>query len=159
MPLTVCWKAGVRHQRTSSSCLGGTPATLIITALHRRSGGGLQPRDGCSAHLPSPGAQQEPDHEVKCLFFSLLIPFRGYQTHMDWKKEEGDPYPYFVYGAACSEVEIDCLTGAHKVKRAICVHQPHSVDTNTDMFPMLSIIINLIPRVEEPGTDIGRALF
>lgn len=78
---------------------------------------------------------------------------------MDWKKEEGDPYPYFVYGAACSEVEIDCLTGAHKVKRAICVHQPHSVDTNTDMFPMLSIIINLIPRVEEPGTDIGRALF
>uniref|UniRef100_A0A4X2L2K3 FAD-binding PCMH-type domain-containing protein n=1 Tax=Vombatus ursinus TaxID=29139 RepID=A0A4X2L2K3_VOMUR len=41
--------------------------------------------------------------------------FRGYQTYMDWEKEEGNPYPYFVYGASCSEVEIDCLTGAHKV--------------------------------------------
>ncbi|XP_043849522.1 aldehyde oxidase 4-like [Dromiciops gliroides] len=43
--------------------------------------------------------------------------FRGYQTHMDWEKEEGRPYPYFVYGAGCSEVEIDCLTGAHKLLR------------------------------------------
>ncbi|KAK2496717.1 hypothetical protein MC885_008101 [Smutsia gigantea] len=33
---------------------------------------------------------------------------------MDWEKGEGDPFPYYVYGAACSEVEIDCLTGAHK---------------------------------------------
>lgn len=24
-------------------------------------------------------------------------------------------FPYFVFGAACSEVEIDCLTGAHTV--------------------------------------------
>lgn len=37
---------------------------------------------------------------------------------MDWEKQEGDPFPYYVYGAACSEVEIDCLTGAHKVSRA-----------------------------------------
>lgn len=36
---------------------------------------------------------------------------------MDWEKEEGDAYPYYVYGAACSEVEVDCLTGAHKVER------------------------------------------
>lgn len=35
---------------------------------------------------------------------------------MDWEKEEGDAYPYYVYGAACSEVEVDCLTGAHKVE-------------------------------------------
>ncbi|KAM4836126.1 LOW QUALITY PROTEIN: aldehyde oxidase 3-like [Thomomys bottae] len=40
--------------------------------------------------------------------------FRGYEAHMDWEKGEGDIYPYFVFGAACSEVEIDCLTGAHK---------------------------------------------
>uniref|UniRef100_A0A1B0GWM7 Aldehyde oxidase 4 n=1 Tax=Rattus norvegicus TaxID=10116 RepID=A0A1B0GWM7_RAT len=47
--------------------------------------------------------------------------FKGYQTNMDWEKEEGDPYPYYVYGAACSEVEVDCLTGAHKVER--CFNQ------------------------------------
>ncbi|XP_066089056.1 aldehyde oxidase 2 isoform X1 [Saccopteryx bilineata] len=39
---------------------------------------------------------------------------RGYEAFMDWDKGEGDPFPYYVYGAACSEVEIDCLTGAHK---------------------------------------------
>ncbi|KAB0379218.1 hypothetical protein FD755_007002 [Muntiacus reevesi] len=42
--------------------------------------------------------------------------FRGYKAFMDWEKGEGDPFPYYVYGAACSEVEIDCLTGAHKVR-------------------------------------------
>uniref|UniRef100_A0A8C3W8T2 aldehyde oxidase n=1 Tax=Catagonus wagneri TaxID=51154 RepID=A0A8C3W8T2_9CETA len=40
--------------------------------------------------------------------------FRGYKAFMDWEKGEGDPFPYYVYGAACSEVEIDCLTGAHR---------------------------------------------
>ncbi|XP_052605467.1 aldehyde oxidase 3 isoform X2 [Peromyscus californicus insignis] len=44
--------------------------------------------------------------------------FRGYQADMDWEKGEGDIFPYFVFGAACSEVEIDCLTGAHKIEGA-----------------------------------------
>ncbi|GAB5575871.1 aldehyde oxidase isoform X2 [Prionailurus iriomotensis] len=41
--------------------------------------------------------------------------FKGYHTDMDWEKEEGDAYPHSVYGASCSDVEADCLTGAHKV--------------------------------------------
>uniref|UniRef100_A0A7M4ERC2 Aldehyde oxidase-like n=1 Tax=Crocodylus porosus TaxID=8502 RepID=A0A7M4ERC2_CROPO len=41
--------------------------------------------------------------------------FRGYDTNMNWDKGEGRPFEYFVYGAACSEVEIDCLTGDHKL--------------------------------------------
>uniref|UniRef100_A0A8C0X5P8 xanthine dehydrogenase n=1 Tax=Castor canadensis TaxID=51338 RepID=A0A8C0X5P8_CASCN len=66
--------------------------------------------------------------------FSLLTSLlSGYQTHMDWEKEEGDPYPYFVYGASCSEVEVDCLTGAHKVKSDVCTHHLHSVNTNMDV--------------------------
>uniref|UniRef100_A0A4X2L102 FAD-binding PCMH-type domain-containing protein n=1 Tax=Vombatus ursinus TaxID=29139 RepID=A0A4X2L102_VOMUR len=53
---------------------------------------------------------------VQVRFLSILSSSSlGYQTYMDWEKEEGNPYPYFVYGASCSEVEIDCLTGAHKV--------------------------------------------
>ncbi|XP_062435402.1 aldehyde oxidase-like isoform X3 [Rhea pennata] len=40
--------------------------------------------------------------------------FRGYNESMDWEKGEGQPFTYFLYGAACSEVEIDCLTGDHK---------------------------------------------
>lgn len=40
---------------------------------------------------------------------------RGYESDINWEKGEGHPFEYFVYGAACSEVEIDCLTGDHKV--------------------------------------------
>ncbi|XP_051780208.1 xanthine dehydrogenase/oxidase isoform X1 [Erpetoichthys calabaricus] len=38
------------------------------------------------------------------------IPDIGY----DFEKNEGIPFSYFSYGVACSEVEIDCLTGDHK---------------------------------------------
>uniref|UniRef100_A0A8C3NK02 Aldehyde oxidase 1 n=1 Tax=Geospiza parvula TaxID=87175 RepID=A0A8C3NK02_GEOPR len=40
--------------------------------------------------------------------------FRGYNEYMDWEKGEGQPFTYFLFGAACSEVEINCLTGDHK---------------------------------------------
>jgi xanthine dehydrogenase molybdopterin-binding subunit B len=33
----------------------------------------------------------------------------------DMSKNEGKPFNYFTYGVACSEVEIDCLTGDHQV--------------------------------------------
>ncbi|XP_006862100.1 PREDICTED: aldehyde oxidase-like [Chrysochloris asiatica] len=62
--------------------------------------------------------------------------FKGYQTNMDWEKEEGDAFPYYVYGAACSEVEVDCLTGAHKLLR-------------TDIFIDAAFSIN-------PAIDIGQ---
>lgn len=35
----------------------------------------------------------------------------------DITKNEGMAFNYFTYGAACSEVEIDCLTGDHQVIR------------------------------------------
>lgn len=63
-----------------------------------------------------PGSDHEAGRSLSCPRVSLC---RGYQTHMDWETEEGEPFPYFVYGAACSEVEVDCLTGAHKVERGV----------------------------------------
>ncbi|XP_074173448.1 aldehyde oxidase 4-like [Rhinolophus sinicus] len=62
--------------------------------------------------------------------------FKGYQTNMDWEKEEGHAFPYFIYGVACSEVEVDCLTGAHKLLR-------------TDIFMDAAFSIN-------PAVDIGQ---
>ncbi|KAL4695371.1 hypothetical protein H8959_000466, partial [Pygathrix nigripes] len=62
--------------------------------------------------------------------------FKGYQTNMDWEKGEGNAYPYYVYGAACSEVEVDYLTGAHKLLR-------------TDIFMEAAFSIN-------PALDIGQ---
>ncbi|TKC45133.1 hypothetical protein EI555_005578, partial [Monodon monoceros] len=49
---------------------------------------------------------------------------------MDWEKGKGDPFSYYVYGAACSKIESDCLTGAHKkirtdiVMDACCSQNP-----------------------------------
>lgn len=40
--------------------------------------------------------------------------FRGFGREIDWDTGVGDPTHYSVFGVACSEVEIDCLTGDHK---------------------------------------------
>uniref|UniRef100_A0A8D0PX95 FAD-binding PCMH-type domain-containing protein n=1 Tax=Sus scrofa TaxID=9823 RepID=A0A8D0PX95_PIG len=69
----------------------------------------------------------------KLLYFKMN---EGYQTNMDWEKGKGNPYPYFVCGASCSEVEVDCLTGAHKLLR-------------TDIFVDAAFSIN-------PALDIGQ---
>ncbi|KAL2087932.1 hypothetical protein ACEWY4_016760 [Coilia grayii] len=43
--------------------------------------------------------------------------YRGHDTHMDWERQEGQPYAYFTYGACCCEVELDCLTGDYRTVR------------------------------------------
>uniref|UniRef100_A0A8C3NJY3 Aldehyde oxidase 1 n=1 Tax=Geospiza parvula TaxID=87175 RepID=A0A8C3NJY3_GEOPR len=45
---------------------------------------------------------------------SVNLSATGYNEYMDWEKGEGQPFTYFLFGAACSEVEINCLTGDHK---------------------------------------------
>ncbi|KAH3859140.1 hypothetical protein DPMN_101856 [Dreissena polymorpha] len=37
----------------------------------------------------------------------------------DFKTGTGKPFSYFSNGAACSEVEIDCLTGDHLVREPV----------------------------------------
>lgn len=39
-------------------------------------------------------------------------------NHRDFEKQEGEPFNYYTYGAGCSLVEIDCLTGEHQVLSA-----------------------------------------
>ncbi len=36
---------------------------------------------------------------------------------MDWEAGKGNIFNYFAYGASCSEVEVDCLTGDFTVLR------------------------------------------
>lgn len=60
--------------------------------------------------------------------------FRGYESNINWEKGEGHPFEYFVYGAACSEVEIDCLTGDHKnIRTDIVMDVGHSINPALDI--------------------------
>lgn len=60
--------------------------------------------------------------------------FRGYESNMNWETGEGHPFEYFVYGAACSEVEIDCLTGAHKnIRTDIVMDVGYSINPALDI--------------------------
>ncbi|XP_021105387.1 aldehyde oxidase 1 isoform X2 [Heterocephalus glaber] len=59
--------------------------------------------------------------------------FRGYESNIDWEKGQGHPFEYCVYGAACSEVEIDCLTGNHKnIRTDIVMDVGHSINPALD---------------------------
>jgi xanthine dehydrogenase/oxidase len=41
--------------------------------------------------------------------------FRTPGIGFNFKEKTGKPFNYFCFGAACAEVEIDCLTGDHEV--------------------------------------------
>ena len=48
--------------------------------------------------------------------------YRTPKLHWDREKGKGRPFFYFAYGAACSEVTIDILTGEMKVRRVDILH-------------------------------------
>jgi xanthine dehydrogenase molybdopterin-binding subunit B len=50
------------------------------------------------------------------MYFILnILYFRTPGIGYDFKTGKGNPFNYFTTGVACSEVEIDCLTGDHQV--------------------------------------------
>lgn len=54
------------------------------------------------------------DSQSFLFLFLLRTPDLGY----DFNSNSGRAFNYFSYGVACSEVEVDCLTGAHQVREA-----------------------------------------
>ncbi|KAJ8351563.1 hypothetical protein SKAU_G00230390 [Synaphobranchus kaupii] len=60
--------------------------------------------------------------------------YRGHDLYMNWEKNEGHPYAYFVYGACFSEVEVDCLTGDYRnIKTNIVVDIGRSINPSIDI--------------------------
>uniref|UniRef100_A0A803TFH1 FAD-binding PCMH-type domain-containing protein n=1 Tax=Anolis carolinensis TaxID=28377 RepID=A0A803TFH1_ANOCA len=60
--------------------------------------------------------------------------FEGYPTYMDWEKGEGHPLAYYIFATACSEVEIDCLTGDHKnIRTDIVIDAGFSINPAIDI--------------------------
>jgi xanthine dehydrogenase large subunit len=60
--------------------------------------------------------------------------YRTPDIHWDAKNATGRPFYYFAYGAACSEVMIDTLTGEMKVERVDILHDVgHSLNPAIDI--------------------------
>ncbi|XP_029941631.1 aldehyde oxidase 1-like [Salarias fasciatus] len=60
--------------------------------------------------------------------------YRGHDLYMDWEKMKGQPYAYYTYGVACSEVELDCLTGDYRTVRTdVVVDMGRSVNPSVDI--------------------------
>lgn len=49
------------------------------------------------------------------IIIHFIIFYRTPDLGYDFETNSGRPFNYFSYGVAVSEVEIDCLTGSHKV--------------------------------------------
>ncbi len=64
------------------------------------------------------------------------MPVSGFDYEMKTKKnwERGKPFAYFTFGAACSEVEIDVLTGDFRILRADIV-----MDVGNSLNPAIDI--------------------
>uniref|UniRef100_A0A8C6RKC1 aldehyde oxidase n=1 Tax=Nannospalax galili TaxID=1026970 RepID=A0A8C6RKC1_NANGA len=120
------------------------PNTIATAASTRANVNGRAVQNACQSlmkHL-EPIINQNPNGtgEVwvnEAFTQSISLPatgyFRGYKADMDWEKGEGNTFPYFVFGAACSEVEIDCLTGAHKnIRTDIVMDASFSINPAVD---------------------------
>ena len=60
--------------------------------------------------------------------------YRTPKIHYDKATLSGTPFYYFAYGAACTEVAIDTLTGEHKVLRVDILHDVgHSIHSAIDV--------------------------
>ncbi|CAM3576021.1 xanthine dehydrogenase molybdopterin binding subunit [Tsukamurella ocularis] len=60
--------------------------------------------------------------------------YRTEGLHWDAKAMQGEPFKYFAYGVAASEVEVDGFTGAYRLRRVDIVH-----DVGDSLSPMIDI--------------------
>ncbi|BDH57326.1 xanthine dehydrogenase molybdopterin binding subunit [Tsukamurella sp. PLM1] len=60
--------------------------------------------------------------------------YRTEGLHWDAKSMQGEPFKYFAYGVAASEVEVDGFTGAYRLRRVDIVH-----DVGDSLSPLIDL--------------------
>ena len=60
--------------------------------------------------------------------------YRTAGLHWDAKNMQGEPFKYFAYGVAASEVEVDGFTGAYRLRRVDIVH-----DVGDSLSPLVDL--------------------
>uniref|UniRef100_A0A8C4IMP3 2Fe-2S ferredoxin-type domain-containing protein n=1 Tax=Dicentrarchus labrax TaxID=13489 RepID=A0A8C4IMP3_DICLA len=121
---------------TKETCTGNVPNAAPSAASFGTDAVGMAVKDACEKLMRrlQPLMEKNPQNTWK-----------GPPTDVDWEKGEGQAYYYFTFGACCSEVEIDCLTGDHKCTAAV-VHL-HNIRTD---------IVMDVGKSINPALDIGQ---
>ena len=104
--------------------------------LHRRR----RPlRDGRVSGLSVAGEEVSWEEVVKLAYFQRVQLWAAgfYRTeglHWDSSVMQGEPFKYFAYGVAASEVEVDGFTGAYRLRRVDIVH-----DVGDSLSPLVDL--------------------
>lgn len=121
-----CEQIRDRLAGVAASLLGANPSDV-------RFGGGTISGLGASARTLT---WEEVVHAA--YFQRLQLSASGYYRteglHWDAKAMQGEPFKYFAYGVAASEVEVDGFTGAYRLRRVDIVH-----DVGDSLSPMIDI--------------------
>ncbi|XP_071320850.1 aldehyde oxidase 5 isoform X2 [Trachinotus anak] len=127
------------------TCTGNVPNAAPSAASFGTDAAGMAVKDACEKLMTrlQPLMEKNPKDTWKqwindAFFQKISLSatgfFMGPPTDVDWEKGEGQAYYYFTFGACCSEVEIDCLTGDHKNIRTDIV-----MDVGKSINPALDI--------------------
>uniref|UniRef100_A0A8D3EAD5 Aldehyde oxidase 5 n=1 Tax=Scophthalmus maximus TaxID=52904 RepID=A0A8D3EAD5_SCOMX len=123
------------------TCTGNVPNAAPSAASFGTDSVGMAVKDACEKLMRrlKPLMEKNPRNTWKQWVtdekrHSCTLELKGPPTNVDWEKGEGAAYYYFTYGACCSEVEIDCLTGDHKNIRTDIV-----MDVGKSINPALDI--------------------
>jgi xanthine dehydrogenase large subunit len=93
---------------------------------------------GGQVHAPS--GEQVPWAEVVSLAYFARVPlwaagfYRTEGLRWDSARMQGEPFKYFAYGVAASEVEVDGFTGAYRLRRVDIVH-----DVGESLSPLIDL--------------------
>jgi len=132
---------------SSGTDLNGRAAERAALQVRSNIAACLAKADGCSAadvhfhnqHVTTPKQARSFEQAVQ-FAYSQRVPLWSdgfYATpkiHYDRTTLSGRPFYYFAYGAACSEVLIDTLTGEHKVLKVDILHDVgHSLNPALDI--------------------------
>ncbi|XP_014007070.1 aldehyde oxidase 1 [Salmo salar] len=121
------------------------PNTCPSAASFGTDANGMAVKDACETLYQrlEPVRKQNPEGTWQTWVNSAFIQkislsatgyYRGHDLHMDWEKQEGRPYAYYTYGACCSEVEVDCLTGDYRTVRTdIVMDIGRSINPSVDI--------------------------
>jgi xanthine dehydrogenase large subunit len=132
---------------SSSTDLNGRAAQYAARNVRDNLAAFVAGLDGCGAgavrfkggEVISPHATRSFDEVVKAAYANRIQLwsdgfYRTPKIHYDKTTLTGRPFYYFAYGAACSEVAIDTLTGEHRVLRVDILH-----DAGTSLNPAIDI--------------------